>query len=244
MVFRVLLVYVMNVITSSKGVNKMGKRGMLNLAVNFIMVIAIMVSVLAFDKDNQRYFAKTTYDYDIDTSDMYVVPRVSEPIAVPEPTPTIAESETKQSEPEIVEIVGEIKQNVTYGQNWSEKDKEQLAKIAMAEAEGCDLKTKVLVILVILNRVQSQNFPDSISEVIFEKSGNVYQFSPCIPGGRYYTTSPNSDCYEAVEIVANMDKESDYSQGALYFECCKNPDNWHSRNLEYLYQRGGMRFYK
>ena len=210
----------------------MGKRGMLNLVVNFIVVIAIMVSVLAFDKDSQRYFAKTTYD--IDTSDVYVVPKV------PEPTIT----ETKQSEPEIVEIVGEIKRNVTYGQNWSEKDKEQLAKIAMAEAEGCDLKTKVLVILVILNRVQSQNFPDSISEVIFEKSGNVYQFSPCIPGGRYYTTSPNSDCYEAVEIVANMDKESDYSQGALYFECCENPDNWHSKNLEYLYQRGGMRFYK
>ena len=67
MAFRVLLVYVMNVITSSKGVNKMGKRGMLNLVVNFIVVIAIMVSVLAFDKDSQRYFAKTTYD--IDTSD-------------------------------------------------------------------------------------------------------------------------------------------------------------------------------
>ena len=214
----------------------MGKRGMLNLVVNFIVVIAIMVSVLAFDKDSQRYFAKTTYD--IDTSDVYVVPEVSEPITEP------IVSETKQPEPEVVEIVGEIKRNVTYGQNWSEKDKEQLAKIAMAEAEGCDLKTKVLVILVILNRVQSQNFPDSISEVIFEKSGNVYQFSPCIPGGRYYTTSPNSDCYEAVEIVANMDKESDYSQGALYFECCKNPDNWHSKNLEYLYQSGGMRFYK
>ena len=236
MVFRVLLVYVMNVITSSKGVSKMRKRGMLNLAVNFIMIIVVMVSVLAFDKDNQRYFAKTTYD--IDTSDVYVVPKVSEPIIEP------IISETKQPEPEVVEIVGEIKQNVTYGQNWSEKDKEQLAKIAMAEAEGCDLKTKVLVILVILNRVQSQNFPDSISEVIFEKSGNVYQFSPCIPGGRYYTTSPNSDCYEAVEIVANMDKESDYSQGALYFECCENPDNWHSKNLEYLYQRDGVRFYK
>ena len=236
MVFRVLLVYVMNVITSSKGVSKMRKRGMLNLAVNFIMIIVVMVSVLAFDKDNQRYFAKTTYD--IDTSDVYVVPKVSEPIIEP------IISETKQPEPEVVEIVGEIKQNVTYGQNWSEKDKEQLAKIAMAEAEGCDLKTKVLVILVILNRVQSQNFPDSISEVIFEKSGNVYQFSPCIPGGRYYTTSPNSDCYEAVEVVANMDKESDYSQGALYFECCENPDNWHSKNLEYLYQRDGVRFYK
>lgn len=221
----------------------MGKRGVLNLVVNFIVVIAIMVSVLAFDKDSQRYFAKTTYD--IDTSDMYVVPKVSEPTMVPEPIVSeTKQSEPEISEPEIVEIVGEIKQNVTYGQNWSEKDKEQLAKIAMAEAEGCDLKTKVLVILVILNRVQSQNFPDSISEVIFEKSGNVYQFSPCIPGGRYYTTSPNSDCYEAVEIVANMDKESDYSQGALYFECCKNPDNWHSKNLEYLYQSGGMRFYK
>ena len=70
---------------------------MLNLVVNFIVVIAIMVSVLAFDKDSQRYFAKTTYD--IDTSDVYVVPKV------PEPTIT----ETKQSEPEIAETVGDIK---------------------------------------------------------------------------------------------------------------------------------------
>lgn len=121
----------------------------------------------------------------------------------------------------------------------TENDKYYLAKMAMCEAESQDIKTKVLVVLVILNRVESPDFPDSISEVIFQKVGKSYQFSPVMQGGRWWYIEPNIECYEAVEMAL----KSDCSEGALYFESCKG-SSWHSRNLTYLYQSGALRFYK
>ena len=125
----------------------------------------------------------------------------------------------------------------TYSKDWSSKDSYLLARIAMAEAEGCNMQIKTLVIMCVLNRVWSDEFPDTIEEVIFQKN----QFSP-INNGRWDRVEPNEDCYEAVKIV--MEAKYDYSGGATYFESCSNEDNWHSRNLEFLYELDGIRFYK
>ena len=125
----------------------------------------------------------------------------------------------------------------TYSKDWSSKDSYLLARIAMAEAEGCNMQIKTLVIMCVLNRVWSDEFPDTIEEVIFQKN----QFSP-INNGRWDRVEPNEDCYEAVKIV--MEAKYDYSYGATYFESCSNEDNWHSRNLEFLYELDGIRFYK
>lgn len=145
-----------------------------------------------------------------------------------------------QTEEEAIEIP--MYPEFTYNKEWTEEEEHMLAKIAMAEAEGESIQTKTLIIMTVLNRVESDKFPDTIEEVIFQKVNGVYQFSPVIPGGRWYTTEPNEDCYEAVEVV----KEAmyDYSGGATYFEACHNKDNWHSRNLEFLYECGSTRFYK
>lgn len=126
------------------------------------------------------------------------------------------------------------------GRNISEEDKYLLAKIAMAEAEGESLETKILVIIVVLNRVDADTFPDTISEVIFQKSNGVYQFSP-IGDGRWYRVEPNEECWEAVNIVCETDY--DISQGALFFEACSG-ESWHSRNLEFICQSDNTRFYK
>ena len=125
----------------------------------------------------------------------------------------------------------------TYNKDWSEKESYLLARIAMAEAEGCNTQTKTLIIMCVLNRVWSDKFPDTIKEVIFQKN----QFSP-IDNGRWDRVEPNEDCYEAVKVV--MEAKYDYSDGATYFESCADEDNWHSRNLEFLYESEGIRFYK
>ena len=124
-----------------------------------------------------------------------------------------------------------------YNKDWSENESYLLAKIAMAEAEGCNTQTKTLIIMCVLSRVLSDEFPDTIEEVIFQKN----QFSP-ISNGRWDRVEPNEDCYEAVKVV--MEAKYDYSGGATYFESCANEDNWHSRNLEFLYESEGIRFYK
>lgn len=127
-----------------------------------------------------------------------------------------------------------------FNRNLSEDDKYLLAKIAMAEAEGESFNTKMLVILVILNRVESSKFPNSIKEVIFQNHKGVYQFSPVKSGGRWWRVEPNEECWEAVEAVNTME---DFSNGALYFEACSG-ESWHSRNLEFICKSDNTSFYR
>ena len=142
-----------------------------------------------------------------------------------------------QTEEESSEIEVDYYPEFTYSKDWSAKESYLLARIAMAEAEGCNTQTKTLIIMCVLNRVWSDEFPDTIEEVIFQEN----QFSP-IDNGRWNRVEPNEDCYEAVKIV--MEAKYDYSGGATYFENCADEDNWHSRNLEFLYESEGIRFYK
>ena len=132
-----------------------------------------------------------------------------------------------QTEKESSEIEIDYYPEFTYSKDWSAQESYLLARIAMAEAEECNIQTKTLIIMTVLNRVWSDEFPDTIEEVIFQEN----QFSP-IDNGRWDRAEPNEDCYEAVKVV--MEAKYDYSGGATYFESCDDEDNWHSRNLEFL----------
>jgi spore germination cell wall hydrolase CwlJ-like protein len=127
--------------------------------------------------------------------------------------------------------------------DWDSEDGYLLAKMAMAEAEGEDIYGKAHVMMVILNRMLDDEFADTISGVIYEKIPNSssHQFSS-IDNGRFDRVEPNDECWQALNMI--MVDKWDKSQGALYFESCPNPDNWHSRNLEYLFTHGCHRFYK
>ena len=142
-----------------------------------------------------------------------------------------------QTEEESSKVEVDYYPEFTYSKDWSAQESYLLARIAMAEAEGCNTQTKTLIIMCVLNRVWSDEFPDTIEEVIFQEN----QFSP-IDNGRWDRVEPNEDCYEAVKVV--MEAKYDYSGGATYFENCADEDNWHSRNLEFLYESEGIRFYK
>lgn len=143
-------------------------------------------------------------------------------------TPTETPPETTESAPEYTSIIG--------SRDWDCEDAEILLKIAMAEAEGESVEGKALVMLVVLNRVWSDEFPGTIEEVVFQP----HQFSPVREGGRYYTTEPDEGCYKALEMV---EQGWDESYGALYFESCEG-GSWHSDNLEFLFQVGNHKFYK
>lgn len=170
-----------------------------------------------------------------------------EPIQQPEPTVNslylsgsneghdeinhpVETAEPAQSEPQ------PTYQSMICSLDFDGKDAKILLKIAMAEAEGESVEGKALVMLTVLNRVWSEHFPDNIEEVVFQEN----QFSPTVPGGRYWTTTPNAGCYEALELVMSG---WDESQGALYFESTGH-DGWHSQNLEFLFEAGGHKFYR
>ena len=146
-------------------------------------------------------------------------------------------AETQPEEKEEIQETDapEESQGMIGSMDWDSEDAYLLAKIAMAEAEGEDVEGKALVILVVLNRVWSDRFPDSIPEVIFQER----QFSP-VDNGRFDGVEPNRECYEALELI-QLNKW-DESQGALYFES-EGESSWHRDNLHFLFQHGNHYFY-
>lgn len=112
-----------------------------------------------------------------------------------------------------------------------------LTKMAMAEAEGEDTEGKALVMLVILNRVWSDKFPDTIEGVISQRNAFT-----SYNNGRYDRVEPDEDCRAALRLI---ESHWDESQGALYFERTPEPgeSTWHSRNLEKLFTHGNHTFY-
>lgn len=192
------------------------------IIITIIMIIALcnMPRVVITEKENTSKSVSESY------SNKTTIPYVSNLVTF-EP----------QTEEESSEIEVDYYPEFTYSKDWSAKESYLLARIAMAEAEGCNTQTKTLIIMCVLNRVWSDEFPDTIEEVIFQEN----QFSP-IDNGRWDRVEPNEDCYEAVKVV--MEAKYDYSGGATYFENCADEDNWHSRNLEFLYESDGLRFYK
>lgn len=125
----------------------------------------------------------------------------------------------------------------------SDKDYEVLLRIVEAEAGGEDETGKLLVANVVLNRVDSTKFPDTVEEVVFQQEGGCYQFSP-VSNGRYESVCVSEETYEAVERALMGE---DLSEGALYFVSEKYADpeklEWFHSKLTLLYSHGGHNFY-
>lgn len=87
-------------------------------------------------------------------------------------------------------------------------DHRLLAKLVHAEARGETYKGKVAVAAVVLNRVRSSSFPNTISGVVYQKSA----FS-CVPNGAINNT-PSADSIRAARDAMNG---WDPTGGCLYF---------------------------
>lgn len=120
----------------------------------------------------------------------------------------------------------------------SEEDLHLLQKIVMAEAEGEPYKGKVAVANVVLNRLRSANFPDTIREVIYQKR----QFSP-VANGRLKRVKPNKDSIRAVDAALRGVKEvTDDTYFFLSLTLAQDLTVHHSRTL--VKTIGNHTFYK
>lgn len=120
------------------------------------------------------------------------------------------------------------------------RDYEVLLKIVQAEAGICDEKGKIMVANVILNRVRNSEFPDTITDVVYERS----QFSP-VSDGRINTCEITQ---ETIECVDRALAGEDYSEGALYFMnrrgSASSNIEWFDRKLTFVTKHGGHEFFK
>ena len=114
-----------------------------------------------------------------------------------------------------------------------------------AEATDKDEKSKILVANVILNRVRSKEFPNSIESVVFQRAYGKVQFSPTADG-RYESVHVTKSTKRSVKKA--LEDGIDYSEGALYFveKTMANPKNvsWFDEALTRLFTYQGHSFYK
>lgn len=126
----------------------------------------------------------------------------------------------------------------------SDKDCEALLRIVEAEAGGEDQDGKLLVANVVLNRVNSDEFPDSVVEVVMQREQGIAQFSPTVDG-RYQSVKVSDDTRDAVERALYGE---DISQGALYFCAREKADSeklqWFDRKLTRLFAYGNHEFFQ
>lgn len=89
---------------------------------------------------------------------------------------------------------------------------DMMAKVVYAEAGNQDWEAQWAVACVILNRVESDEFPDSIEEVIFQDKP-AKQFC-CVWDGGYDRAEPGDAAYEAVAYAI---EEERYPVDVLFF---------------------------
>lgn len=99
-------------------------------------------------------------------------------------------------------------QNTNFYENYTSADYQLLARIISAEARGESYLGQVAVGAVVLNRIEHPSFPDTLSEVVYQKGA----FS-CLNDGQFYEEISDSAYNAARDALGGLDPTG----GAIYY---------------------------
>lgn len=125
-------------------------------------------------------------------------------------------------EPVIIEKLGPP----SYRYDLTAEDEELLCRIAYSEAGNQGVYGQALIMAVVMNRVESSRFPNSVHDVIFAPS----QFSI----SHWFYETPVDQMRPALELLQSGGVDD---RGALFF-CTTS-----FRNLTYVFSYGAHNFY-
>ena len=113
-----------------------------------------------------------------------------------------------------------------------------LSRIICAESGGEPMEGQIAVGNVVLNRVESQDFPDTIPDVIFEYNGKI-QFEP-VENGTVYK-DPTERSVEAAKRT--LDGENTIGDALFFYAPALSQGEWINENRTYYKTIGCHRFY-
>jgi len=139
-----------------------------------------------------------------------------------------------------IEVESEQKYN-HYTRIFTGNEMVMIQRVVESEAEEGSIESKIHVAQVLLNRLDSNKFPNTVEKVIFQKNA----FS-VINDGRYYSVELTSETLQAVNVALNT---PDSTGGALYFMVRsaseKHNVTWFDNNLEFIFKDDiGHEFFK
>lgn len=121
-------------------------------------------------------------------------------------------------------------------QFYNQDDLFWLSRIIYAESGNQSMKGKMAVGNVVMNRVASPLFPNTVLGVVSQRN----QFTT-YAGGKLANRTPNSGSVIAAKLVMDGAVVEE-SKGALFFDSLVN--SWASRNKTYVCTIGGHKFYR
>ena len=114
-----------------------------------------------------------------------------------------------------------------------------LARIIHAEAKGESYLGQLAVGSVVMNRVASSQFPNTVYGVIFQYTSGVPQYSPVADGSIW--NQPSDSCIRAA--WASYQGQKPVSSCLFFFNPKISPINWISKNRTFYTRIGGHDFY-
>jgi N-acetylmuramoyl-L-alanine amidase len=197
-----------------------------------IKAVVNAVEVLANSPEQETKDANEPTDTTVrpvESAELVTEPVVTEPAVTEAPVAQETEPVDQQIEPVETAVQAEVEEATAPEEApaeptvaISQQEKDLFARLVEAEAKGEPYEGKVAVATVVLNRVESPEFPDSVTEVIKEKTGKAYAFSPVQNGE---INKPASE--ESKQAVEEALKRENTLNDSIYFY---NPeiatDNW------------------
>ena len=122
----------------------------------------------------------------------------------------------------------------------SNEDLHWLSRIIHAEARGESFQGKVAVGNVVLNRMKTAGFPNTVKEVVFEYTNGIPQFSPVADGSIYL--NPDEESIQAArEALSGVQP---VGNATYFYNPTKVPSSWISRTKSYVTTIGDHAFYQ
>ena len=125
---------------------------------------------------------------------------------------------------------------VSGDQYYNQDDLFWLSRVIYAESGNQSLKGQMAVGNVVMNRVHSPMFPNSVHEIIAQRN----QFTT-YRGGKLANRTPNESSVIAAKLVLDGGVVAE-SEGALYFDSLVK--SWAARSRTYVCTIGGHKFYR
>lgn len=107
-------------------------------------------------------------------------------------------------------------------------DVDLLARLIYCEAGGCSYRNKQLAGAVVINRVNSSKFPNTLRGVIYQSG----QYQP-VSSGKINNVTPDQECYEIARYLlangtsgicpSNVLYQANFKQGTGVYEVIQSP---------------------
>jgi len=131
-----------------------------------------------------------------------------------------------------------VSNDATYDRGYSNEDVYWLSRIVESEASGEPFDGKLAVGNVVLNRAKSDEYPDTIYEVIFDRKNGV-QFEPVSNGTIY-----NTPTYESIVAAkCALEGKNIVGESLFFFNPAIAASRWIENNRTYNMTIGNHCFY-